>query len=261
MYGSLDNEEAELQAEAISAKATTASGGNLAYTATEVAAEAGEVAVDAAEVSSATVTFNATVASAASGGNLATKLKGTLPTEPLPTLELSLRATGFQFGDEPGGISTLVGIKGGAQLAPGELKKTKQSASCELIRAISPACIELEDVAQHLAKAVAQAAQAAQAAKANEVSVAHDAAQVATQVVAAAPTDAAAQTISAAYSTTAGGMSPMALMPASDTSSAQGQLTAAQAKAQRTCVIAALDRVADDSKFGKRPSGNITLER
>ena len=80
---------------------------------------------------------------------------------------------------------------------------------------------------------------AAQAAKANEVSVAHDAAQVATQVVAAAPTDAAAQTISAAYSTTAGGMSPMALMPASDTSSAQGQQTAAQAQAQRTCVIAA----------------------
>ena len=170
-----------MQAEAISAKATTASGGNLAYTATEVVAEAGEVAVDAAEVSSATVTFNATVASAASGGNLATKLKGTLPTEPLPTLELSLRATGFQFGDEPGGISTLVGIKGGAQLAPGELKKTKQSASCELIRAMCtaleaspqhlakamvdvkrlpdtwPTCIELKDVAQHLAKAVAQA--------------------------------------------------------------------------------------------------------
>jgi hypothetical protein len=41
------------------------------------------------------------------------------------------------------------------------------------------------------------------------------------------------EAISAAYSTAAGGMSPMALMPASDTSSAQGQQTAAQANAQR----------------------------
>ena len=63
-----------------------------------------------------------------------------LSTKPLPTLELSRRATGFQFGDEPGGISTLVGVKGDAQFAPGELAKAKQSAACELIRAISPAC-------------------------------------------------------------------------------------------------------------------------
>ena len=64
VYGSLDNAEAELQAEAISAKATTASGGNLAYTATADATAAkvtdstaveplsadGEVGVEAAEV-------------------------------------------------------------------------------------------------------------------------------------------------------------------------------------------------------------------